>query len=659
MSTLFRIFIFFLSAIFLISCERIEIKNVKYDFGNLNPKKIEADLTEAISNGIEIPTKRQVASGSFKITFRVNGNSNKKYFYKIFYQNESYKFQDTSKFYNPLASENFYGSWEDASIGFKPISTIESEITDSIKIIGNPRNEKKYFGSPFEKTFFNEDSVKKIAKNIKDNKEWYAAIVKKSKENKVSADEQLILDAKWVLRNTKGKEEENNRWKRNPRMGNYSLLLVVATEDDLKKIPQHIQHINQTSDSGIFISPYYFFASKINKDSFPSTRVFLDSNFVTVSASMNLASGIYADGLEYPGLEKIPSEGNCGWNKNLYMNSHFAQFFSTSIKFPLNTIPLVQDVNDSSYSLDEYIEALKKFPEKKLKKDFIRNTENPCENVHYNERTKAIEIINPGNKNLAEAHKSNMGIKSRIGFTYGKVTAKIKFPELINKYNVWNGLTNAFWLLFQDEREWNYRRVCKTGYTKKGDGRNDAPRYPQTHYSEIDFEMVKTSRFWPKNYYKKNSDLYIEDAQKTNDIVVACTNWDLTCKDCHWYTVGLDSVHYDSTKYEIFRWDNGYQALTTRTPAKDDELFKSSYYYYQFEWTPNYILWKIGPQKNKLRVVGYMAQDITSIPNNQMVAVITQEYHLSEWWPPIPFRQEYIPFPQHDIKGELYELTIE
>ena len=54
-----------------------------------------------------------------------------------------------------------------------------------------------------------------------------------------------------------------------------------------------------------------------------------------------------------------------------------------------------------------------------------------------------------------------------------------------------------------------------------------------------------------------------------------------------------------------------------------------------------------------------MDNNITSILNNPMIAVIRQEHHLSEWWPPIPFKQEYIPFPKNDIVVKLYELTIE
>src|ERR1035437_9988235 len=101
------------------------IENVRYELGSFNDRVIPVDLTEAIYKGIEIPTKKQIPSGNFKVSFQMHGSSSKKYFYKIYYQNESYKFSenlDTTKKYNPLASENFYGSWEDASVGFKTIS---------------------------------------------------------------------------------------------------------------------------------------------------------------------------------------------------------------------------------------------------------------------------------------------------------------------------------------------------------------------------------------------------------------------------------------------------------------------------------------------------------------------------------------------------------
>ena len=582
------------------------------------------------------------------------------------------------------------------------------KIVDSIRITGNPRDEKKYYGLTFENSFWSEEDIQDVMKKIKSNAEWqadiqkkaaaneltpeaqlyldakwmlknstdskmvsrqqlrsaeeyiktdakwYADIITKAKKNNIREEEQLALDARWVLEHDSALTKKNNRWKRNPRMGRYSLMIVVAGEAGLKKIPEEVQHINLTNDKGLFVDPYYLFANEKLSDA----KVHIDTNFITVSSSLNLASGIFANGIEYPETGAVPESENCGWTKDLYMNAHFGQFFSTLAKdLCLNTIPVIKDVTDSSYTLEEYNANLKKYSEKEMIKDYIRNTDKPCRYVRYNAEKKSIEIITPGCEDLAHAHKTNMGVKTRIGFTYGKITAKIKFPELINKYNVWNGLTNAFWLLFQEEQKWNMRRICRAGYTKKGDNREDAPRMPKTHYSEIDFEIVKTSPYWPKGSYKKNAP--DEDGTKTENVVVACTNWDMTCKDCEHYSVGIDKVRYENNFFETNRWYTAYQALTTRTSAKDDELFKSPYYYYQFEWTPTHIVWRIGPEKDKLRVVGYMDENVTSIPNNQMIAVLTQEYHLSDWWPPIPFKQEYIPFPKNDIAGELYELTIE
>lgn len=60
-----------------------------------------------------------------------------------------------------------------------------------------------------------------------------------------------------------------------------------------------------------------------------------------------------------------------------------------------------------------------------------------------------------------------------------------------------------------------------------------------------------------------------------------------------------------------------------------------------------------------MRVVGYMNDKVTTIPNNQMTLIITQEYHNTKWWPGSPYTQENIPFPSKDLIGEIYELVIE
>jgi hypothetical protein len=50
---------------------------------------------------------------------------------------------------------------------------------------------------------------------------------------------------------------------------------------------------------------------------------------------------------------------------------------------------------------------------------------------------------------------------------------------------------------------------------------------------------------------------------------------------------------------------------------------------------------------------------ITSIPDNQMLLIVTQEFHNTKWWIGSPYAQENIPFPKNDIEGKIFEVTIE
>ena len=106
------------------------------------------------------------------------------------------------------------------------------------------------------------------------------------------------------------------------------------------------------------------------------------------------------------------------------------------------------------------------------------------------------------------------------------------------------------------------------------------------------------------------------------------------------------------------RWYDLYKALTIKSPISND-FFKEDYYYYEIEWRPTEIIWRVGPSPEEMVVVGYMNDEYTAIPNNQMLCIVTQEYHYSEWWPPIVFEQGLIPYNKTDIEGRVYEIVIE
>ena len=132
--------ILIISVIFLISCRNnVDISfNPMANFPDEDVVCLDMDLKGVVNEGIVIPSASQAEDGSFVFTFNAKAGQ----YYKIFYQNESYKFDDE----NPLNNENFYGSWEDVNIGFKKVEST-GLVTDSFRIVGNPRDERKYYGA--------------------------------------------------------------------------------------------------------------------------------------------------------------------------------------------------------------------------------------------------------------------------------------------------------------------------------------------------------------------------------------------------------------------------------------------------------------------------------------------------------------------------------
>jgi hypothetical protein len=193
-------------------------------------------------------------------------------------------------------------------------------------------------------------------------------------------------------------------------------------------------------------------------------------------------------------------------------------------------------------------------------------------------------------------------------------------------------------------------------------------------YSEIDFEILKTVPYCPsyllpppynygtddqKNVKSWNIPFPDEITENDDKIQVACTNWDMACREPKDFSAGCNTISYQGQTFWAHRWDNSYRALTEKTPERDDELFGSEYYYLQIDWEPKEIIWRIGPSKDKLRIVGYVDYTISSIPNNQMLLIVSQEFHNTKWWVGSPYSQDNIPFPKEDLAGEIYELTIE
>ena len=619
--------ILFVAVLFLFGCK----SNVKVDF--VSDRNVELDYTNSYDNGFKIFNKGVLYSEGLKGKF-----------YKIYYQNESYKFNDTSSFSN----ENFYGSWENTDIEFKEI--IDDTTIFEFNIVGNPRNEEKYYH--FNRIYLYKDSIQALMNYIDTDNEWRQKVQKKAKETNTDYKTQLYQDAKWIVINNQEIKKTNNRWQRNLRVGNYSLLLVIVDSTELKKIPDYIKNISLKDSLNEYVNPYKYFANtKLGK------IIKIDS-FITVKAIPPIINGIYVN----KELENVDtSYFNKYVSNSIYMEKKAAFEYYPNKRSSKNTIlniPNKVDILSGSYSLNDYNKN-KECAEITRKEILFTNSTSPGKTFGINPQDSTLWFKNPGNKE-GEFKKENVGIITRNGFTYGKFTYKIKMSEMLNKSNVWTGLTNALWLITESSLAWNTRRECaKGGYMPYYGAPKTEKRVPVITYSEIDFEILKTAENWPLTSYVNKSDRKPDPESHINKVMVACTNFDLACQQPDSVFKGAKPIVYKTDTFWANRWDEYYHALTSKTPVADDELFAGKYYYFQIEWKPTEIIWRIGSDKKNLRVVGYMNDKITNIPNNQMLCVITQEFHFSHWWPDSPFEQENIPFSSEDLKGLLYSIEIE
>ncbi len=647
--------------------------NEFHPFSNFtkNNQSINIDLSDAVYRGIEIPTSKQLPGGKFAFTVKLKNTfaTSQKLYYKIYYQNESYKFPEFEKsgkfnYEHALATRNFYGSWGEIDNGFKSTKELswgeELMIIDSFRIVGNPRNEEIYFGRDDQAGL----SAKKVANMINyihTQPNWMNGVAEKAKANGCTDQQQIYRDAIWQIDNNRKLEIVNNRWKRNPRTGKYKIMLVVTTESGMNNLPASIKNISVRETGGRFINPFYYFLHGPGSTA-KNVSVNIADEQLTVKAKLDLGAGVYVNPFELmqSGIDTMAYCSTCGTDSMTYRNSQFMQYFFYEDKsHVLPTIPLTGNVVADNYSRKQYAENKSKYTAATRLNDYLRSSTKPCSTIQSNIKENSITLSNPGNLE-APFRKENVGVKSRIGFTYGKWDMCISFPEMLSADHVWNGLTNAVWLLYQNDDSWNMRRSCEGGYIPRTDNRGaKASRYPTQSYSEIDFEIVKSSRNWPSTSYGKNPQPIDDNNANTDNIAVTCTNWDLACREPQNYVTGIVPFVFEKQKFNLHRWDSWYQALTIKTAENDDDLFKKPFYWYEIEWTPNYIIWRIGPDKQHLRVVGYMDNTVTAVPDNQMILVVSQEFHDSQWWVPAPYDQRNIPYPKNPLTGKILAVEIE
>jgi hypothetical protein len=617
--------------------EAVVLSDPSFDLKGFNPlenygietdtiRDIDVDWSQAL-DGIEFPTTKHTPSGYFLFSFRIKNNSNapRAFLYKIYYRNDSYSFpisNDTASGYSELLSENFYGSWDDtlAVLHKTPMIPGDGEfhlVTDSFRISGNPRFETKYFS-----------------------------------------------------------EGINQKWQRNPRVGLYSFLLLVCTEQAVAESRIPLETVNlHRKRNGHYVDPFDELLLRLDRTT-KGAALAIGQHKLRATARMDLTRGIYIDEGDFDAdADKKFHCATCNSGEKLRKESCFKQFRPTIISDTyFENIPLIEDVTANSFDKDDYYWNKHFTTREERIRTIPMRPRAGCESVRYDASGHHIELRNPASKPY-DWRKEISGVKTRHGFSYGKVRVKCKLSRMLNDKGMWNGLTNAIWLITQSQEEWNNLRPCRNGgYMAEYLGDENSERKEVTAYSEIDFEIMKAHPYCPMNefppFFRKSvprKDRYDFWSPKASPelesdegkVLVACTNWDMACQDPSKQAGGCVTLVHNDKNHSSFRWGKSSRATTGGELVSDKELFGRDHYYFEIDWKPTEIVWRIGPEPDQMRTVCYMDSSFTSIPNNQMLLIIDQEFHNTKWWFGAPFEQENIPFPAKELVGKIYEVTIE
>lgn len=618
-------------------------------------------MDNAVHEGIQIPESGGAEDDFFVVSFSLTNysGSDQAYFYQLYFHNETYAWPA----YHPRAGENFYGSLSGPGQEFRqsPVIPADGEphlVRDTFRIQGNPRDEQQFYGPEQWTPTEMEGHVTNQLNYMRELEgDWVVGMKKKARENGRSLEEQMELDARWAVEERRKKSMVNQRERRNPRMGGYSFRLVVLDDSSYARVPAHIRDIGQVNADSQFVHPYTWF----DHDTIAPDLYSVQSPLaLKTRARFEPANGIFVSAEEAGDRILNPKQfqPGVGTSDSIFYQAHFEQFFHYA-EPGLNprNVREVAHVTGADYSLDRF-NAQAATPKEDLPSGRVIPTQDAGTTVGYDADKGALYFMNPGQQGTRRPAKEHVGIRGRVGFTYGRYRAKIHFPELTHpEDHVWNGLTCAFWLIYSEDAPWNLNVPCEGGYIPKE--REDSARVRDNSYAEIDIEIVKSATAWPISSYKyspfdppKNYD------PQDGDLIVSCTNWDLACQDPDSFIVGADyGASYAQDTFVMHRWDHWYKAVTIKS-ERPREAVVGSEIVFEIDWQPERIIWRMGPDAEHLDVIGYMDADYTVIPSNQMEPVITQEFHLSHWWPMAPFQQAWIPYPQQDLKGYLYSLEV-
>lgn len=462
----------------------------------------------------------------------------------------------------------------------------------------------------------------------------------------------LVIEDRIVVRADPREEFPTDPWARNPRTGRYSLLIVALPEASFNDRPLPAEVLDMRAKTeGHFIEPYLFWLNGPGADRTDASVLFVP-DVLALSVDLDPIAGVL---------------GCCG---DVPMFEPFIHHLDTNARF--DNITVIADASENAFTRRVYDSLLCFTP----RNAFVNTTPylvaSPCANVRLDSAGKALEFRNPAASH-ERMRKEQAGVRARYAFTYGRYRIHARLSPLLNDSDLWNGLTDAIWLIGAGAPG-ALRRPCEGGYLAYGSDAGKEGRIPRSNYAEIDFEIMKgmplcPERAFPPIYPQQVADpndrlawlraLPREVLEQHGKVAVALTNWDLACPEPPRFGIGCQDIVLDGEVFTSHRWDRDYRAITQKRMEADDELFGPDGYWFEIDWRPTEIIWRIGPSPENMRTVGYMNSKMTSIPEVPMWLAVTQEFHDTEWWPGSPYAQGGIPFPAKDLVGRVFSVRVD
>lgn len=716
-----------------------------------SPSPGQVDCADPAENALIYSSQTTDQTELFKFSFTVHNTSlTPQYFhYKIYYQNESYKFPNT----DDRNYKNFYGSFghdENRYQSIGPTGNIAEKglgqghwgvveqlipantkitVRDEFRIRGNPRNELEFYRGPILTGGSNDPFMSNLQRleSIRTKTSPSQLVYDNTNDTWPNSAETLVHllvddahDLKFeVYKNATTNEMRDcgdynlGREYRNPQVGEYSFMLMASTV--VSEVPDHIIDISKktiTCSIPGFENPFAYFDPAGAGAVLPNTKILeaentlkmyiepllssvqkFDNGDLTTNIITNRGDVLHTDGangeanispcsefMAYPYKDKFTGYGV--WDDKIH-----------------DYVPVLADIVGDNWTQMDYTWH-RNFVDRSTDPDFKETIRAINDYRHVDGATPVpsggngeLHLTIPGHTwdDLTDEDEmvkytsptgsvENLPVREsptvtlRYPLTYGKYRAKIEFPEILSDNDVFNGITCAFWFFGgggrrcdNDVHEFDielYPAAPPNTNDPTGWFTYGPPRIPNSNHPQLPDQYDHLD--WSPNVSYANQDIRVDIS------MFDYRNFESNCNCVHQVPNPIDPVGgipagvippmtvQTSNGQNFDSWRNpnpaepGRIAIKQASRMNHDDMFGKDFWY-EIEWTPTEVFYRIGPTENNMQLVGYMDGTQVKLPEAAEDLIINIEFLGNA----DTYATDDIPFNSEPITAKIKKVIIE